>query len=283
MTRPLDRMLSLLVYPNIFIAFCALMMSWETQYLYGFQDNNYLAFIFCSTLASYNAHSLINRVYQPTSARHTWNFRNRNVLIILFLVSGAATIWFFLPYRHNPLPFIAGGVLTFLYSAPNLEGKAWTFLRKIAIGKTIYLAAVWTYATTILPLLAQDKGTDLFSGFLGSRFYLVYAICILFDLRDREEDRLKGIKALPTMLNNQWIRYFYFGSLIISAFFSIQFTLPGWEATTVILLIPALLLLPMYRYAAHRTDDALYFLYLDGLMMLSALLHAVYFSFTFVS
>jgi len=258
------------------------MMSWETQHLYGYNDPGYLLFIFFATLASYNAHSLINTVYPATSVRHEWNLRNRKLLVLLLVLSGGATAWFFIPYLNHPFPFLLGGLLTFLYSAPNLEGRAWLWLRKIAIGKTLYLAAVWTYATTVLPLLAHDS-EYLITGFLGSRFYLVYAICILFDLRDREEDRQKGIRALTTMLNDQWVRYFFFGSLLLSMFFSVHFTIPDPDASTIILLTPALILLFLLPRAARNSGDVLYFVYLDGLMMMSAVLHAVHFSFTFVS
>ena len=95
-----------------------------------------------------------------------------------------------------------------------------------SFGKTFFLAFMWAYATTILPVLAYDPQANPISPYLGSRFYLVYAICILFDLKDREQDRGKGIRALPTMLGDNAVKAFYFTSLGIAIFFSFMETWP---------------------------------------------------------
>jgi 1,4-dihydroxy-2-naphthoate octaprenyltransferase len=277
-------LLKLFIYPNFFIAIVAVMMSWETQYLSGFTDHTYLWFIFFSTLLSYSFHSIVNTVYTSESPRHKWNAHNRKLLLFIMVLSAAVCSLIFLSsYLDNLLPFVLGGLLTFVYSAPNLEGRLFEFMRKIAFGKTIFLAFMWTYATTMLPILAHDPGSDPFSAFLGSRFYLVYAICILFDLRDREEDRQKGIRALPTMLGDIPVRLFYFVSIAASVFFSIMYTWPFFSITTLILLVPAVIALFIFRITRARDGEILYYVYLDGLMMLSAILHAIYlFSITFV-
>jgi 4-hydroxybenzoate polyprenyltransferase len=260
------------------------MMSWETQHLSGFSDPTYLWFIFFSTLLSYSFHSIINSVYADISPRHEWNIRNRKWLYLIMAVSGILTIFIFLQhYLDNLLPFLAGGLLTFAYSAPNLPGKFFEILRRIAFGKTFFLAFMWAYATTILPVLAYDPQANPISPFLGSRFYLVYAICILFDLKDREEDRGKGIRALPTMLGDSAVKAFYFTSLGIAIFFSFMETWPLITATTVILLIPVIIALFIFRLTKYGGSEMTYYVYLDGLMMLSAILHAIYlFSITFV-
>lgn len=260
------------------------MMSWETQYLKGFTDHTFLWFMFFSTLLSYSFHSIVNTVYTSVSPRHEWNVRNRKFLFAMLFFSAAVSGTIFLTnYLDNILPFVAGGLLTFVYSAPNLEGKLFEFMRRIAFGKTIFLAFMWIYATTMLPILAHDPTSDFISAFLGSRFYLVYAICIVFDLRDREEDRQKGIRALPTMLNDTPVRLFYFASIAVSAFFSFMYTWPSISVTTVILLIPVIISLFIFRLIQARESEMLYYVYLDGLMMLSAILHVIYlFSITFV-
>jgi 4-hydroxybenzoate polyprenyltransferase len=260
------------------------MMSWETQYLRGFSDHVFLWFVFFSTLLSYSFHSIVNIVYSNVSPRHDWNFRNRKWLYFTMVVSGIVTVLIFLQnYLHNLIPFLAGGLLTFIYSAPNLPGRFFEVLRRIAFGKTFFLAFMWAYATTVLPVLAHDPDANPISPFLGSRFYLVYAICILFDLKDREEDRMKGIRALPTMLGDKAVKTFYFTSLGIAAFFSFMETWPAITATTVILLIPVIIALFVFRLTKYADSELMYYVYLDGLMMLSAILHLIYlFSITFV-
>ncbi|HSF46042.1 MAG TPA: hypothetical protein VLA58_08520 [Chitinophagaceae bacterium] len=279
-----NTLLRFFVYPNIFIAFVAVMMSWETQYLRGFSDPVYLWFVFFSTLLSYSFHSIINTVYNDVSPRHQWNLKNRKWLLLILFISGIATLWIFRQnYLDNILPFVAGGILTFAYSAPNLPGKFFELLRRIAFGKTFFLAFMWAYATTMLPVLAYDPNANPISAFLGSRFYLVYAICILFDLRDRKEDREKGIRALPTMVGDPAVKAFYFASLLIAAFFSFMETWPALTVTSIILLIPVVIGVFLFRLTKFRDSEMMYYVYLDGLMMLSAILHVIYlFSITFV-
>ncbi len=106
-------------------------------------------------------------------------------------------------------------VLTFLYSAPKVPHATFRWLKKIAIGKTIFLAFVWMYVTTLLPFLIADASKQ---GWMEAvllsiyRFFLVYAICILFDHRDREEDRAEGIRSLITSLEEPHLDKLYYAS-----------------------------------------------------------------------
>ena len=188
---------------------------------------------------------------------------------------------------RNEIGYIAiGAVFTFLYSAPNIPWTPFIFLRRIAIGKTIFLAAVWTYVTGLLPMLARHTEiTAKHMYYLGSRLFLVYAICVLFDLKDKVEDRTKGIKALPTVLSDNWIRFIYYLSLSFALICTVLMYVSGMGLSTFIfMLIPILICMFIYSYSIKIKQDLYYYVILDGLMMLSALLEFVYvISFTFVS
>ncbi len=275
-----------LVYSDLFIAFCALMMAWETQQVFSHPDSIILFFIFFSTLCSYSFHSLLNTIYPAATARHEWNIKNKPVLITTFILSALLVFVYTWKLRNDILYIGIGAVATFLYSAPNIPLKPFIFLRRIAFGKTIFLAGVWTYVTGVLPILMGRTG--LSAGhyfFLGSRLFLVYAICILFDLKDRAEDSKKGIRALPTVLSEKSIRFIYFLSLSFSLTSSIMMYSSGIDLYVFIfMLVPMLLCLFIYNEAINRQDDLFYYIILDGMMMLSALLLLIYvFSFTFAS
>ena len=82
----------------------------------------------------------------------------------------------------------------FFYSAPKIPLPYFRFLKQVAIGKTIFLTAVWTYVTAILPVfIAGEHFNHEMKWFAASRFFLIYGICILFDYRDRTDDREEGI------------------------------------------------------------------------------------------
>lgn len=273
------------VYSNIFISFCALMMTWETLHYANAMNLNMLMFVFFATLLTYHFHSLINIVYPAFTKRSLWNAGNRRLIVMMMILAMAGTLYFFLPFAGNPLPFLVAGLLTFLYSAPNLKGDFFVYLRSIAIGKTLYLAGMWTFVTAILPMMATpDIDKPLPLAFIAYRFFLVYPICILFDRRDQLEDREKGIRALPTLLGDKALQSIYISSLVLSLAFAIAFTWPSFNVTTLMLLLPVLLCFPLYHFSRHRSDEFLYYVILDGLLMLSAILQAIYLiSFTFVT
>jgi 4-hydroxybenzoate polyprenyltransferase len=262
------------------------MMAWETQEVFGLQQRDILLFIFFATMCSYGFHSIINTIYPSTTERHRWNAKNKSILILLFLVSSAAVFVYTWKLRGGIIFITTGAFATFLYSAPNIPLRPFLWLRRIAVGKTIFLAGVWTYVTGMLPMLLSRHGLSaVHFYYLGSRLFLVYAICILFDIKDRAEDRKKGIRALPTVLSEKSIRFIYFFSLSLSLTSAVMMLVTGIILPVfVFTLVPALLCMFIYNEAIKRKDDLFYYIVLDGMMMLPAILLFIYVnSFTFVS
>jgi 1,4-dihydroxy-2-naphthoate octaprenyltransferase len=171
-------------------------------------------------------------------------------------------------------PSASALLLLFFTQLQKLPQPIFRNLKKIAVGKTIFLAIVWTYVTTILPAFVNNEP---WSGslvlFTISRFFLIYPICILFDYRDREDDRKDGIRSLITYLDEHGINQLFAGSVTIFAVACLG--LYGYHYTPytiIILLIPGIVLVALYRYAKTHFSDYLYYFVLDGLMMFSGLL-----------
>ncbi len=251
-------------------------MTWETQILFGSVDLQLLSFIFLSTLFTYFFHSLVNTIDPPASQRHRWNQRHRKLILMVFILLGICTYMTWWPFRFHPWPLVAAGLAAFLYTAPNLPFQPFYSLRRFAIGKTIYLALVWTYATSLLPIMlaGEQVNNDLII-FSLSRFFLVYAICILFDWRDREEDRAKGVRTLATLTLEKNLRAIYFLSILLSLSFSVWHGYDGHSLTSIFMSLPALFLFFIYPRAERERGELFHYVLLDGLMMLSAILHAI--------
>jgi 4-hydroxybenzoate polyprenyltransferase len=266
----------LFVYSNIFIAVCAVLMVHQTceVLLQGDANVYFLGFVFFSTICSYSFHWYLSIHSVIPSPRNEWLSRNRNVHLVMFFVGFAGVVIFFfflLPYWHW---LLISALITFLYSAPKIPNKYFRSLRKIALGKTIFLAFVWMYVTTILPLLIEGQPwKEYFMLFIISRFFLIYAICILFDYRDREDDRNAGIRTLITYLSEKGITWLFIFSLLV--FFVSTLALLYYDFSlirVVILLLPGIITAAVYNYARKNFSDTLYYLVLDGLMALSAML-----------
>jgi 4-hydroxybenzoate polyprenyltransferase len=236
------------------------------------------AFVFFSTICSYNFHWWLTPDSAALSYRVRWTQQHKALHFILYLAGAiGAVVYFFALGRYWPA-LCFGALLTFLYSAPKLPQPVFKDLKKIAVGKTIFLALVWMYVTTVLPVvIAHSPWTGICTLYAINRFFLIYAICILFDFRDREDDRAEGIRSLITNLNEKGIDTVFFLSLTLFAVSAIGLYAFHFPALTLIfLLIPGIIVAALYRRAKKSLSDYLYYFVLDGLMMFSGLLMLIF-------
>lgn len=264
-----------LVFSNVFIALCAVLMGWQTAYLFGLNlPDALLPFVFFASICSYSFHWYLSFEITGISPRMEWLRRYRAAHMSLFFAGLAGAIYYGLPLLPWWPWLLLSVFITFLYSAPKIPLKIFRQLRRIAYGKTIFLAMAWTYVTTVLPLILSDAGwTNGFTLLMISRFFLIYAICILFDYRDREYDRSIGIRSLITWLNEVQIAGLFAFSIGLF-FISTGALYPHIHSFSHILLLvlPGILTAASYRSAIRNFSDMYYYAWLDGLMAISALL-----------
>lgn len=264
------------VYSNFFIACCAILM--VNQSFHVLLDSrshiHLVSFVFFSTLCSYSFHwHLTSHSVLPSDRIH-WMQRNKAVHPILFFIGliGSTVFFYFLwPYWKW---LSVAAIATFLYSAPKIPNRYFRALRKVALGKTIFLAFVWMYVTTVLPVVVSEKEwTFSFTLFSVGRFFLIYAICILFDYRDREDDKQAGIRSLITFFDEKGITIVFTLSLAIFTISTLLLLNEGFSALSVVaLLMPGFITAFLYNYARKNFGDIFYYFVLDGLMAFSALL-----------
>lgn len=291
------RVISFCLYSNLFIAGCAAMMSWETLHRFapgslvpggrsqGWTGAGITTFIFGATVLAYNIHWLAGLRAHHQSYRYRWSYRHRFTLAGLAL-AGMAIGWGWLPEIFASWRVILPSVMvTGLYTMPKIN--AFRRLRSIAAGKTFLLAASWTYVTAVMPmLLTQTALPPTWMAYAAGRFFLVYAICLLFDHRDVEQDLAEGLVTLPSRLNTAQLRLVFFTSLILSAISIGYPCLRGHNCNAGMIaaqLAPVAILVLLFRPATARfsakandttqqSADFFYYGLLDFLMMLPALL-----------
>jgi 4-hydroxybenzoate polyprenyltransferase len=248
-------------------------MGWQTQLLFSIPtDPSLLGFFFSGTLCSYNFHWYLSLPdSEKKSPKSSFTGRNRLLHLILACLGLAVSVYFSIVLWDKILFILSTAVFTFLYSAPKIPLKAFAFLKRIAIGKTIFLSAAWTHVTAVLPFLVEEKPVDAYAVlYFINRFFFIYSICILFDYRDRTEDRKQNIRSLITYLDEKGINRLYWFSLGIF-YLTLAAFYPVFSLTEMLfLLLPALPLTLWYRYFKQNTSDYNYYFILDGLMILSA-------------
>ncbi|MES1220446.1 MAG: UbiA family prenyltransferase [Bacteroidota bacterium] len=272
----MNRIYRFFVYSNLFIAACAILMVNQTYQflLHSLPNCNFLFFVFFSTICSYSFHWYLESNATNPSPRSEWAIKYRYLhlsLLSLALVGSGIFFFYLIEYWHW---LLLSAIITFIYSAPKIPNKYFRALRKMALGKTIFLAMVWTYVTTILPILISKTHWQADHVlFIISRFFFIYAICILFDYRDRQDDKAAGIRSLITYLSERNIFYLFAVSLIVFATTTIGMLSYNYSLVHIIMiLLPGLILAVLYNYAKKNFSDFFYYFILDGLMALSAIL-----------
>jgi len=268
------------IYSNLFIAFCAILMVNQTcdLLLHASPDIYLLGFIFSATICSYSFHWYLTSQSAIKSPRIQWLKNHRLFHLIFFFIGIAGSIFFFFFLLPHWYWLLLSAVITFLYSAPKVPHPWFAALRKVAIGKTIFLALVWTYVTTLLPvLIAGSIVTTPVILFVVGRFFFIYSICIMFDFRDKEDDKITGIRSMVTWFSEKGVDRLFFGCVAISTITTImlwryQFSL----ASIIALLIPCIITALVYDHAKRNFSDYLYYFVIDGLMMFSSLLILVF-------
>lgn len=265
-----------ILFTSIYISLCAVLMIWQTNQLLGlhYRENTFYLFVFFSTICSYNFHWYLTPGTYSSSERIRWGDRHRPLMLMLCGIGVIGSLWFFWQLRGHWIALSGSAVLTFLYSAPKVPHKAFQWLRKIAIGKTIFLTFVWTYVTTLLPALVAGNAMAAPVIFLTlHRFFLIYAICILFDYRDLESDKKEGIRSLITFLDEKNLNRLYYFALLMAA---VSAGLMGPFTTLpaiITLMVPVIGTALITREAQHTSSDYVFYFVLDGFMALSAMLY----------
>ena len=209
-------LLRLLVFGNLWVAFCAVSMYWCTVYLHQMEVQFQLSLsIFGATLFIYNYHRLFRKeiIYKGyISNRHRWILSHHRLLQAFAIAGFILSVGCFIPYINPTLvfrlsPFL---LLSLLYVIPVWKkGKKWIRIRDIPYIKIFLVAAVWSFVTVFLAFLAEDPywfpGVAEWSTAL-QRFIFIFAITLPFDIRDLAHDRSSGLTTFANTLGVQGVK-----------------------------------------------------------------------------
>lgn len=161
-------------------------------------DSDIVVFIFFSTVVAYNFVK-----YYPVLKlkRKTITIELKRIVLLsllsiiplgMILVTMTLEVFLFI---------VCMGILTLLYVLPFLPKTK--NLRDVSGLKIFVIALVWTGTTVVLPFLESRQGYNLLAietmYYVLSRFFLIIALTIPFEIRDTRFDSLY-LKTLP-----QWV------------------------------------------------------------------------------
>jgi 4-hydroxybenzoate polyprenyltransferase len=146
----------------------------------------------------------------------------------------------------------------------------------------VSLSFTWSFTTTVLPvwMLLSHQKTHVSHSALAvlfvHRFFFIAALCVLFNINDYEEDKADDVKTIAVLLgpartlrSGKWLVLIVntITAIWLTGYFHL-YSIQGYVAV----FIPVLLLFWSYHRFSSLTDEAIFVLRYDGLMIVKALL-----------
>ena len=235
---------------------------------------SFYLFVFGATLVQYNMHYLFKTTAIVNSNRLAWSLKNKNAHKILIALGTALIMYslFNFRFQHFIILLILGGI-SVLYSFPLLPFTNKKRIKDFGLLKIITLALMWTLVTVWLPASHADLFNLSFQLIFFRRFIFIFILCLLFDIRDIEIDRKENIDTLAVkagMRKSYLLCYFLI--VIFIALSVIEFIYLPDAAHLLAMLISAAATIITIEQSKRKKSDFFYLAFVDGMMLLQALL-----------
>ena len=201
-----DRFVELIIYPSIWVAAAIASLGWYTQQTLELSDDwRPLALIFFTALIPYNLDRIFDSYVQKIPDDKAQLFFRRPYIWVLLLIAITGTA--ILLYRANPnVRYVSiAGIVPLLYGTPIFPWRQnsqwrWYRLKDIPGSKAWIVGSVLTYAVIALPLAYAEARFNFVTALI-TLFMFVFIVTNshVFDVRDLESDRQKGVVTLPIM------------------------------------------------------------------------------------
>ncbi len=215
----LKKFIDLLLYSNAWIAFSAVAMALQTEWILfrRLTWSPLWGFIFCGTLFLYALHRLvgIDKVKDYEDQGRLGIIKDRQVDIALYAgVSALAAAWFL--WRCGPRIWvwvILPALVSLAYVIPVFRGGR--RVRDFNYIKIFMVAGAWAFITVALPAVRHHwLLTVPVILMILERSLFVFAITLPFDIRDTELDAMNQVKTLPQRLGHPGTRWL--GALLLA-------------------------------------------------------------------
>ena len=274
----MKKLLDWFLFSSSFTACCAVGLCMATEKLVNGARpplfNHLHALVFGSTLLVYNIHHTIKKPPRIPYGLSLLTKRYKMSYIILSVVGCAlVAVGLWGAPANLVVVSVVLGFISLAYSLPVLPFKSKKRIRDFGWLKILSLAGVWTIATSVLPMIYLGKNITAFPFEIGIRFTFIFAICIIFDIRDVRADSVNRINTLPKIigLHNSY-KIINISLLLSVALGVLQYLrFPYWNRLVATVAAAAITRLVAYYLKKHPSERA-YFLIADGVMIVYALL-----------
>jgi hypothetical protein len=197
-------------YSNIYIALCAASLTAFSQKLFLHQFSfPFIGMTFSATFLLYN----LQRMYLSFFAHKPYTFKNwqhkhKYLKIVLMIISCAGLYPVLEISKQNIVVYFISFLLGIFYFLP------FSNLRGIPVIKSFTVGAVWVLVCVVAPLENVLWTTEKIF-FCITQLFFVSSLCVLFNIRDIEEDRRSKTYSVPVLFGIQKTKIFNYAILLI--------------------------------------------------------------------
>ena len=272
--------LAFAIYPSLWTAAGVASLAYFVQAALDLPpDWRAVALIFAAALLPYNLDRLLDSYVQPIPDPNVQSyFRNPGILLLLllaFLAIGALL----LGAPSQVLLVSCAGILPLIYGLPLLPlsrgtNKQWYRLKDLPGAKSWIVAGIITYAVLAVPLAYANVAPHQ-SAFLTALFLVVLigTNSHLFDVRDVNSDREKGVLTLPLIVGVRGNRLIWTGLNLSLLILLSGFWANGLAAPVPEVVVPVILVNLIFIWNLNpETHRNVYSIGLEGCLFLPAIL-----------
>lgn len=231
-------------------------------------------FVFGGVMVQYNLHYLVKKTSHANSSHFEWSKKNRHIHLFLTIVGLVLLTTGVFSFALNHFNFLLIlGIITILYSLPLLPFTNKKRLKDFGVLKIFTLVLLWTVITVWFPLDQLNSTGKSFILIFIRRFIFLFALCLVFDLRDFSIDTKERRRTVPVILGikkTYVLNYFLLGIFVLLSL--IQYALMPDIGHLNAMILSAAATFVMIQYVKKNKSDIAYLACLDGMMLLQSLL-----------
>jgi hypothetical protein len=226
------RLLRITLYSHLFLALCAVSLWFSTRLIFGLpvECSSQVLLLASATVLYYNFHKFSYRFDNYHPARVLRRMMDSSVSAVDRLLFILAALTFSISFLLQPpwvmIIWMFLVLLSIGYSLPVFhDGNSYRRLREKPLLKIIVVAFVWTVTTVGLPLANELAAVPWFelAAVCVSRFTLIFALCVPFEIRDERKELQRGINSLMKFGKQRVVRW-----TLAAVFFSVLLLIVYW-------------------------------------------------------
>ena len=260
-----------MVYGNVFIALCSLAQVLLTYMVFpipiNVENNSYVVFIFLSTYLQYNVQrGMMLQQHHLITDRSQWISKHKKILLITI---GLSLIM--LLFLCNTLSYTSIGIMVGAEAISTLYYMKPFNLRRFGYIKPFLISLIWVISCVTVPLIENHILTLNSCWFMLSQFLFIATLCVLFDIKDTDDDYMTGINTYANKFGITFTKKMAIFLIIGSSFCYVFFyqTNQYLALTSVII---SLITAGSIFFITDKRHSFYYYLWIDGLLILQAII-----------